>query len=848
MSYPDACHEPESLAEAHSPLHDAPTLTVSADTIQDLERQLAELDAARAKVAAELAKARAALLRPARLSNPIGAVLTDKVPETAAEKVALFLRLFRCRESVYPKRWENTKKQTAGYAPACNNEWVRGICDKPRVKCSECPSQAFPKLDEMAAETHLKGLQTIGTYAIRADDTCTFLACDFDGQGWKEDIAVYRAVAEDMGVIVAVERSRSGNGGHAWVFFSEPVPARLARALGTLIMARCSERRYSLSLESYDRFFPNQDFLPRGGFGNLIALPLQKLSRENGNSVFVDDGFEPHSDQWQFLASVRRLSLPDLRTVLERFLPRRENKAEVDTSLEIDGALLDAATSDDEPGFDGRVEIGVHAQLVIPIDGMSSKLITKLRRTASFANPKFYELQRMRLPTYPNPRFIFSGEMRPNEILLPRGVLEKAQSILNNNGAEVVLRDDRPKKHRLKVAFSGELTEEQARAVAAMKKHEAGILVAPPGAGKTVMGCALIAERKVSTLVLLHRQPLVEQWKESLRTFLGLGKGDFGVIAGSKKKRTGKIDLCMLQTLTKLEELNELAADYTQVIIDECHHIPAASFEGVMKQLPARYVVGLTATPYRKDGLEKILFMQCGPVRHEMASVDGGVLKKEVVVRETGFRPPEDAGTKLPYHVLMELITTDAERTRRIAADAAAAIGEGRVPLVISDRKDHLRSIDVAIRANAGDGPVIFQLDGDLSAKERKLTLTALTERLAAKLPLVLLATASLIGEGFDLPALDTLLLAMPLSFEGRMVQYAGRLHRAFEGKTGVRIYDYVDAYNAMTLKMYRKRIKAYTAMGYEVVEPSSFFSARTTRQRSIFEMNMEKGMSSEVV
>ncbi|MEK6726276.1 MAG: DEAD/DEAH box helicase family protein [Deltaproteobacteria bacterium] len=758
----------------------------------------------------------------------LGSPALSSVPATSTEKIDLFLRLFCCRDDVSPKLWENKSKETKGYSPVCANEWVRGVCGKPKVKCSDCQGRSFQKLDTVALEAHLRGAATIGTYAIRTDDSCVFLACDFDGDGWQDDVKTYRNAARSMGIDVAVERSQSGVGAHAWIFFQSPVPARLARLLGTVILSKCSEYRPDMGLESFDRFFPNQDYLPKGGFGDLIALPLQKLPREQGNTCFLDKDLNAIQDQWGCLAEARRLSLDELRSLVSAYLPSKpQAKAEDgfdDVSWITDQNVLESSVDSKKDVIagvlSGPFELRLDSQLHIPLEGLPGKIIHRLRRTASFANPEFYRRQRMRMQTYPESRFIFSGEMRPDEIILPRGILDSVTKILAEAGAQVVIRDERLSRKRIKATFKGELTQEQARSVKIIKSHDCGVLVAPPGVGKTVMGCALITERKVATLILVHRQPLLDQWIERLTEFLDMNKKDIGVFGGTRKKRTGRIDIGMLQSITKSEVMEEIAGSYSQIIIDECHHIPAASFESVMKQIPAKYVLGLTATPRRKDGLEKILYQQCGPIRHEMQPADEGRLSKTAYIRETGFRVPLELGDYPPYHLLIESLVTNEKRNALIASDVVSALRSLRFPLLISDRKEHMEQLERLIKEQASNEKDlsnlrIIRMDGNLSAKKRRAVLGEIGISREAKEPTLIIATASLIGEGFDMADLDTLVLSMPLSFEGRMIQYAGRLHRLSEGKSNVLIYDYLDSFNAMLLKMYRNRLKAYRKMGY---------------------------------
>ena len=806
--------------------------TDNSNRLKELETALLSIELKRAELINEISSIRNSIASISKDNNEntiLGRSVSQLPPITPADKIELFLKLFRCRENVYPKRWENTKTGKQGYSPSCDLEWVKPICQKPIIKCSECPHQKFPKLDHIAAESHLKGLQTIGSYAIREDDTCNFLACDFDGSTWKDDALTYQQCGRNLGLDIKIERSRSGNGAHAWLFFEDYVPARLARSLGTLILAKCSEFNARLSLDSYDRFFPSQDYLPKGGFGNLIALPLQKSSRDAGNSCFLNEELKPIEDQWKYLSETKRISRFELQQLLDSHLPKikvtQNEDAFDDVSWSTDQAILDITKMEKIDYYlEGQtIEVSFGPMLSIPIEGIPERIVAKLRKTASFPNPAFYKLQRMRMQTYPHLRFIFSGEIRHQEILLPRGVLDEVTKILTMGGAKVIIRDERIAKRKIQTDFIGTLTEIQKIAVKALKNQDTGILIAPPGAGKTVMGCALIAERKVSTLILVHRGQLLDQWKERISEFLSIPIKEIGTLSGQKKKLKGKVDVGMLQTLTKMEDVSEIAQMYSQIIIDECHHIPASSFEAILKQLPARYVLGLTATPYRKDGLQKILFQQCGPIRHEIKSIDNGTLTKLVTFYETCFKTPEELGQKPPYHLLIQHLVTDIKRNHQIATLATEAISKKRIPLLISDRKDHLDLLSSFITKKMTDLKII-RLDGDLTNKKRKNALADIKIFLDQKVPLIIMSTGSLIGEGFDLPELDTLILATPLSFEGRMVQYAGRLNRAFEGKNNIQIIDFTDSFSAIFSKMYRNRLKAYRKMGYSVSNQGSLF------------------------
>lgn len=738
------------------------------------------------------------------------------VPLSPDDKIALFLSLFRCRGDVYPKLWENQKSGKMGYSPVCRNEWSKLVCGKPRVKCSACAHQAFPPLDETAARDHLTGKAVIGTYAIREDSACVFLAADFDGAGWKEDIRAYRDAARELDIEVAVERSRSGDGGHAWIFFDEPVSALLARRLGTLIVAKASAQHPAMSLASYDRFFPNQDTLPAGGFGNLIALPLQAKAREAGNSVFLDDDFTPHPDQWELLSSVPKISRERLEGLLDHAMPT--DNVEILPRFE-DRALDTIPAAVKKGDFTGTMRATRCAQLKIPTDGLPNSLIAALKRLATLANPVFFEKQRLRFGTHNIPRFIFCGEMDPDRLVLPRGVADAAVELFRKAGGHLEIEDQRPSRTACEFTFHGELTSDQQCAVDTMLGHDDGVLLAPPGAGKTVMGCAIIAARKTPALILVHRKTLLDQWRSRLETFLGLEKTEIRVLTADGVSGQPSVAIGMIQTFVKSPHPGALFEAFGQVIIDECHHVPAASFEAVMKTCSARHFLGLTATPNRKDGLQKILFLQCGPIRHRMEPAADPDIKRILIVRDIhlGLHPEE---LRMPVHQVWELLANHEERNRIIATDIVEALRNGRNCAVLSDRKEHLTALEKLVADMAPEHAArIHRIHGTMGKKARAATLSEIETHADAGGGFALLATSSLVGEGFDLPQLDTLFLTLPISFKGRIIQYAGRLHRACDGKSEIRIYDYTEPEHPLTAHMFRKRMTAYRSMEYKIRE-----------------------------
>jgi superfamily II DNA or RNA helicase len=797
------------------------------------------LDAERQQLEAELR----ALDDAQRETLPLKPELTAAGLLQPAEKVALFLSLFGARRSVYPKFWENPKAGKKGYSPVCANEWQRPLCAKPKVKCTDCRHQKFPPLDAAAVEAHLRGTHTIGTYAIREDDSCIFLAADFDGEDWWPEVQAYRDAAASALVPVAVERSRSGNGAHAWIFFSEPVPAVLARRLGTILLAKASAARPTLNLHAFDRLFPNQDTLPAGGFGNLIALPLAKTPRQLGNTVFLNTDRRPFDDQWAFLATIHRVTRPELDQLLERLSPpppltsAPAPEPDATFALESDERALDLSCPKIPPTtLQGEVTLRLDAAIHIPRTTLPAAIVARLKRLATFANPVFYEKQRLRFPTYDTPRFLFAGEWHPDRLVLPRGVLADAQRILEDSGAMVTGHDARPAARRLKWQFSGELRPEQERAVKAMAQHEHGVLAAPPGSGKTVMGCALIARHRTSTLVLVHRSVLLDQWRQELMRFLGLKKKEIGVLRGKTGKRTGRLDIAMLPSLARVENPEALFSQYGLVIVDECHHVPAVSFEALLKACTSRHIVGLTATPQRKDGLERLLHLQCGPIRHTLAAVSENAIPRTVIIRKSSFHLDASLGPRPPIHAVWQALVADTGRTEQIATDIHNCVIEGRSPLVLSDRKTHLEQISAALARLQGTGGVaIFHLSSSDGIKRRRAIRAEIEVCGTTQKPYVLFATASLIGEGFDLPRLDTLFLAMPLSFKGRLVQYAGRLHRDHAAKQEIRIYDYLDDNHPITLAMFRRRAVAYRQMGYRFEFDESPASSSLRGQYALF-------------
>ena len=800
------------------------------DEIAAIREHLAALDAKRAALEDRLSSLLTLRMeRPIPVAPPPFSAGTMTGAAAPATKIALFRSLFRGREDVFPKRWSNPKSGKSGYSPACANEWVPRLCEKPKVKCGDCQNRKFLPVTDTVITQHLRGEGAdrrefiIGVYPMLADETCWFLAADFDKKSWRDDVAAFQETCRIKNIPVAVERSRSGNGGHVWIFFAEPISAGLARRLGAYILTETMERAPDLGFDSYDRFFPNQDTMPAGGFGNLIALPLQRRPREVGNSVFLDDQFEPHPDQWQYLSGIRRMTLPEVSTLTD----------EASRQGRILGVRLPIDDDDDEPWLappsrrkhedpirgplPDTVGMILGDQVYIDRTALPPALVNRLVRLAAFQNPEFYSAQAMRLPTFGIPRIIGCAELPPHHVALPRGCRDQADALLASMGIGIHCHDERHLGQPIKTIFTGTLTLEQQAAADSLLRHDTGVLAAATAFGKTVVAAHVIAARKINTLVLVHRRQLLDQWIARLSTFLDLPTKSIGQIGGGKRKPTGIVDVAIIQSLARKGEVDDIIGEYGHLVIDECHHLSAVSFEAVARRCKAKYVLGLSATVSRKDGHHPIIFMQCGPVRFRVDAKRQAAQRPfghRVVLRQTGFMLPLGMNNERPaIQNVYNALARDELRNAMIFDDALKALEGGRSPVILTERKDHALLLAERLSRFARN---VIVLRGGMGVRARR----AQVEQLAAIADTeerVLIATGRYIGEGFDDARLDTLFLTMPISWRGTLAQYSGRLHRLHPGKREVVIYDYVDEAVPVLARMSAKRNRGYVSLGYTV-------------------------------
>lgn len=767
----------------------------------------------------------------------------------------LFFGMFWGRTDVYSKRTIKKSTGEVNYYTQCYNFWKNGCPRKigSKIKCQDCSKRAYAKLGKQQIIEHLKGnaedsTDVIGIYPLLEDDTCRFLVFDFDNHekgaekydfankddAWKEEVDALKAICILNGIDPLIERSRSGWGAHVWIFFQQKIEASLARKFGNALLRKGAESVNLKSFHFYDRILPAQEHLPQGGVGNLIALPLQGQALKDGNSAFVDDNWNAYPDQWKVLFSKPKLS--------EEFLKEKITEWNMSGSGEMAGTQ-DVFREDGEKPWnktdyfikadvEGKLRITLADGVYVATANLEPRIQNRIRELAAFHNPAFYKNQAMGLSNFANSRFIYLGSDEKGYIKIPRGLLENVVEECEKADIAYQIQDERCQGKKLRLAFQGTLKETQELAANTLLKKETGILNAATAFGKTVVCCHIIARLSVSTLILLQSSALLEQWESALHKFLMINeeppeyetptgrkrkrKSVIGKLQGAHDSTTGMIDIAMAGSVCKKGKFHKRLKDYGLVIVDECHHAASDTIVEVLQEVNAKYVYGVTATPFRSDGLEKINEMLLGPIRYRYTSKDRAKeqgIEHLVYPRFTRAVVPRFTQERMHPNEAYAILRENEDRDTIIVNDVIKCVEDGRTPVVLSRYVDHSRKLYERL---AGYADYIFLLSGENSKKEHRAILQQM-EQVEEKESMILIATGKLIGEGFDFPRLDTLIMAMPVSWKSVVEQYAGRLNRDYEGKESVVIYDYVDSHIPMFEKMYNKRLKAYKQIGYDV-------------------------------
>ena len=768
--------------------------------------------------------------------------VTDKIASD------FFMMFCRGRKDLYDLRYTNPKTGKNGYYTQCFNRWDRGchIQKKDGVRCKNCELRAYKPVTLPLIKAHMNGTDPNGNdvvaiYPMLENNLCQLLVFDFDNHAkgaeqedyaniddsWKEEINALRSICKNLNVDAVVERSRSGRGAHLWIFFKEMVPARLARKFGFALLEKGAESVNLKSFKYYDRMIPTQDALPEGGLGNVIALPLQGLALKSGNSAFVDENWNAYEDQLKVLAGTRRLTRQEIEDYLSLWYSTGFTSEDNGTD-----APWDKNSEIEAGSVKGMVRIVLADRIYIDSSGMSNKTKRQLRRMATFSNKQYFQNQAMDMPNYNESRFIYLGSDEGKYIVLPRGLREEILKKFDNAGISYKIEDKRTKGRKLNISFKGELRESQIPAVETMLENETGILHAATAFGKTVVCCDMIARRGISTLILVDRADLMNQWIKRLEEFLDIDeelpeyqtktgrtrkrKSLIGNLQGAHDTLTGIVDVAMIRSLKKKDEFHPKLKEYAQVYFDECHHAASESAIEVLQEINAKYVYGVTATPKRGDGKEKINEFLLGPIRYRFTAKDRAEeqnIDHLVYPRFTRTVKPHHL-SKTPYgNDAYELIRNNDVRDEQIIRDVADCVQAGRTPVVLTKYVDHAKKLSERLKTYADR---LILLTGANGTKVRRAQVKELNE-VDDSDSLILVGTGSLLGEGFDFPRLDTLFMATPVSGENVVEQYVGRLNRDYDGKENVVVYDYVDSHIPKFDKMYAARLKAYKKIGYEL-------------------------------
>ncbi len=752
------------------------------------------------------------------------------------EKVRLFRSLFRGRDDVFARQYNVRSRGRIGWAPACGNEWLRGVCEKPRVKCVDCRHQHFLPITDEIARWHLSGSDlaghpfVMGIYPLLRDESCWLSVIQLDSLQWMDDATAIYDSCRRLDLAIGVERCHGGQRGNVWFFYSEPLAAALARRLAATILTEAMDHRPAVGFATYDRIIPSQDTLPSRGFGGVIALPLQKRSREQGDSLFLDRAFQPIRDQWLWLSNLQRIS----RKAAEMIVARADRRGRVlgvravpSDSSDPPQQLLPKSRGGRQKSITRKttkpIELTLRERISVPAADLSPRLYNQLLRLAAFENVEFLTAQTMRRSVGGLPQIITCAEEFPDHLALPRGCLDEVRQRLVDSGFQPETIDQRQVGMPLTVRFQGGLSASQLAAAHRLAAHDTGVLIAPPGFGKTAVGAWLIAARRVSTLVIVHRRQLMDQWIASLSRWLDVPRASIGPLGVQSESRVAPLQVALFQGLVRRSNLAERLAAFGHVVVDECHHLAAPRFTEVLQAVSAKYITGLSATLERKDGHHPVVTMQCGPVRYralESKASRANGHERTVLVRPTDFdfsgRPSDDR--RVHFGEVCAQLIEDPSRNQLICDDIRRSISAGHSPLILTERHAHLKTLARQLESLV---PQLVVLRGGMNKGQASEAAQRLAS-IADNEPRVVLAIGAYLGEGFDDRRLDSLFLTYPISWRGTVVQYVGRLHRCDSRKREVRVYDYADLNVPMLARMFDRRCRAFESTGYRIHLPAS--------------------------
>jgi len=694
----------------------------------------------------------------------------------------LFRSLFRGREDVFAIRWEKGNK--TGYMPSYTfDSHMLRVHKIGGGTFQNYEHKSYKPLTDQQIEKHLLGEQLIGLYPLLTDNTSWFIAADFDEENWSEGCKAFIERCTRENIPAYLERSRSGNGGHVWIFFDHPYSAHKSRKVFTALLEQCGAFSVFEKDSSFDRLFPNQDYLSGKGLGNLIALPFHKPAMEKGNSSFVDvDTLQPFDDQWEFLSEIKRLSVDTLEKIFN----------------DLNGKDNLFSLSDNETKHSDKLTIRLGNRIILNRAGVSLPLINFLKEELNFANTEFLVKRKLGKNTWGVERTFKFVEERNNEVLIPRGMIGRLIRFCKEQSIDHTFVDERTKNPPVSFVSSIQLREHQKVVVDACSKKDFGVITAPPGSGKTVIGLFVVAEKRQPALIIVHRKQLADQWIERIESFLGIPKRDIGSISGGKSKVGRLITIATIQSLNKLVQTSEIAnleRAFGTIIVDECHHVPAETYRNTISKLHSFYLYGLTATPFRKYNDGKLIFIHLGESIAEIKQQDiENQPRARIIVKNTNLFIPFNAKTD-KIETLSKILVHDSARNKLILDDVVSEVKAGRKSVIITERKNHIDTLNQYLKQTFET----ITLSGDDSETLRNTKWKMLKEGHFQ----VLITTGQYFGEGSDLAQITCVFLAYPFSFEGKLVQYIGRVQRS---NVPPIVYDYRDHRIGYLEKLFQKR------------------------------------------